>query len=596
VRELKHLNKYFSKYRYRFLGGIFFVAISNIFAVYAPVVVRHAFDLVKETYEIFLLMNGFDLRDSLVNFFAKTALFLGGLYISLAVLRGIFMFFMRQTLIVMSRHIEFDLKNEIYNQYQKLSLSFYKRNNTGDLMNRISEDVSRVRMYIGPAVMYSINLIVLFILVITAMISVNPTLTFYVLLPLPLLSLAIYFVSTLINRKSEAVQRQLSKLSTIAQEAFSGIRVLKAYNREFSSGQLFDRESEYYKSRTMELVKTNALFFPIMMLLIGLSTLITVYVGGRQAIAGNITIGNIAEFIIYINMLTWPVASVGWVTSIIQRAAASQERINEFLKTEPEIKNLENENQKIQGEIEFKNVSFEYPGSGIWVLKDLSFKINPGETLAIIGRTGAGKSTVAALLNRLYDVSKGEVIIDGKDIKNLNLNALRSSIGYVPQEVFLFSDSIANNISFGEKVNDADLSAIKEAAEDAAIFDNIMEFPDQFNTILGERGITLSGGQKQRVSIARAIIKNPSILILDDCLSAVDTETEEKILNRLKPHMAKRTSIIISHRVSSVKHANKILVLEDGSIIEEGTHQMLMLKKGSYFELYQKQLLEELKE
>jgi ATP-binding cassette, subfamily B, multidrug efflux pump len=596
VKALKHLNKYFFKYRFRFLSGVFFVVVSNIFAVYAPQVVRYAFDLVRETYAIFLLFEGFALQDFLIGFLGRTALLLGGLYILLAILKGIFMFFMRQTLIVMSRHIEYDLKNEVFKHYQELSLSFYKINNTGDLMNRISEDVSRVRMYIGPAIMYTINLMALFVLVISAMLSVNTKLTFYVLLPLPLLSLAIYLVSSIINKKSEAVQRQLSRLSTLAQEAFSGIRVIKAYNREAYSAGEFKNESLHYKDRSMELVKTNALFFPIMMLLIGLSTLLTVYIGGREAIAGNISIGNIAEFIIYVNMLTWPVASVGWVTSIIQRAAASQQRINEFLHQEPEIQNEAQSPEMVKGKIEFKSVGFTYPGSGIQALKDISFLVEPGQTLAIVGKTGAGKSTIANLITRLYDATDGEILIDGKNIKEVNLNSLRSCIGYVPQEVFLFSDTIANNIAFGEKVDNDDRAAIENAARDAAIYSNIEEFPKKFETVLGERGITLSGGQKQRVSIARAIIKDPSILILDDCLSAVDTETEEEILSNLIPHMESRSSIIISHRVSSVKHADKIIVLEDGKIIEEGNHQSLMKLGKAYFELYQKQLLEELKQ
>ncbi len=541
------------------------------------------------------MFEGFALQSSLIDFFAKTAFFLGMLYISLAIFRGVFLFLMRQTLIVMSRHIEYDLKNEIFNHYQNLSLSFYKKNNTGDLMNRISEDVSRVRMYFGPAIMYSINLITLFVLVITAMLTVNPKLTFYVLLPLPFLSFAIYFVSSVINKKSEAVQRQLSRLSTFTQEAFSGIRVLKAYNREAFSANEFDRESEIYKEKSMGLVKTNALFFPFMMLLIGLSTLLTVFIGGMEAIAGNISIGNIAEFIVYVNLLTWPVAAVGWVTSIIQRAAASQQRINEFLHTSSDISAPDVPPISIKGKIEFNNVSFRFSQSTPFVLKNISLSILPGQTIAIVGKTGSGKSTMANLITRLYDVTEGELLIDEKPIKKINLNSLRSSIGYVPQDVFLFSDTIANNIAFGERVDDSDMELIENAAKSAVIYDNIMAFPKGFNTLLGERGITLSGGQKQRVSIARAIIKKPSILIFDDCFSAVDTETEEKILNNLKDIIREKSCIIVSHRVSTVKHADKIIVLEDGRIIEEGNHQALIQEKGTYFELYQKQLLEELK-
>jgi ATP-binding cassette, subfamily B, multidrug efflux pump len=594
VKALGRLNKYFFKYRYRFILGIFFVVLSNLFAVYAPQVVRYAFDLIKEVYSLYQLFNGFDAQASLKDFFALIAFYIGGFYIVLALLKGIFMFFMRQALIIMSRYIEYDMKNEIYNHYQSLSLSFFKKNNTGDLMNRISEDVSRVRMYLGPAVMYSINLIALFILVISTMLSVNAKLTFYVLLPLPLLSLAIYYVSAIINKKSEAVQRQLSNLSTIAQENFSGIRVVKAYNREAYSVNEFDKQSEIYKEKSMGLVKTNALFFPSMMLLIGLSTLLTVYVGGKEAIAGNISLGNIAEFIIYVNMLTWPVASVGWVTSIIQRAAASQERINEFLDEKPEINNPKEIEDKIQGKIEFKDVSFAYKDSGIIALQNVSFVVEPGKTLAIVGRTGAGKTTIAQLIARLYDTTEGDIFIDDINIKDLNLNSLRTSVGYAPQDVFLFSDSIANNIAFGEKVDESDITLIHDAAKDAAIYSNIDSFNEKFATTLGERGITLSGGQKQRISIARAIIKKPSILILDDSFSAVDTETEEEILNNLKKIIENRTCIIISHRISSVKHADKIIVLDEGRIIEEGSHQKLLNSKGIYFELYQKQQLEEI--
>jgi ATP-binding cassette, subfamily B, multidrug efflux pump len=593
VKALGRLNKYFFKYRYRFILGIFFVLLSNLFAVYAPQVVRYAFDLIKEVYAIHQLFEGFEAQQSLKAFFALIALYIGAFYIVLALLKGTFMFFMRQALIIMSRYIEYDMKNEIYNHYQQLSLSFYKKNNTGDLMNRISEDVSRVRMYLGPAVMYSINLITLFILVIGSMLSVNVKLTFYVLLPLPLLSLAIYYVSAIINKKSEAVQRQLSSLSTLAQENFSGIRVVKAYNREDFAVHNFDQQSEVYKEKSMELVKTNALFFPAMMVLIGLSTLLTVYVGGREAIAGNISLGNIAEFIIYVNMLTWPVASVGWVTSIIQRAAASQQRINEFLEEQPEISNLNHQEEKINGRIEFTKVSFTYPDSEITALKNISFVVEPGETLAIVGRTGAGKSTIAHLIARLYETSEGSIFIDEKNIQQVNLNALRSAIGYAPQDVFLFSDSIANNIAFGEKIDEKDMQLINDAAKNAAIFSNIETFQQKFETMLGERGITLSGGQKQRISIARAIIKKPSILILDDSFSAVDTETEEEILNNLNKIIENRTCLIISHRISSVKHADKIIVIDEGEIIEHGNHQSLLKKQGIYFELYQKQQLEE---
>lgn len=590
------LNKYLWKYRKLFLLGILFVVISNIFHVYAPRLIRYAFDLVKEVLDIYQVTEGFETRNDISRIFGTAVMGLGILYIILALLRGLFMFFMRQTIIVMSRHIEYDLKNEIYWQYQKLSLSFYKRNSTGDLMNRISEDVSRVRMYLGPAIMYTINLVVLFVLVITSMISVNPVLTVYVLLPLPVLAFAIYKVSSIMNRKSDRVQAQLSTLSTMAQEAYSGIRVIKAYLQNKTFGDRFQAEAENYKEKSMSLVKTNALFFPIMMLLIGLSTLFTIYVGGRQAIAGEITMGNIAEFVIYVNMLTWPVASVGWVTSLVQRAAASQHRINEFLREKPEIVDPETKQDDLEGSIEFRNVSFVYPDSGIKAIDDVSFHVKPGEVIAILGRTGSGKSTIAQLITRLFDVTKGEILIDGRNIKESNLSLIRSRTGYVPQEVFLFSDSIANNIAFGEKVDNEDRTAIEQAARDAAIYANIKEFPKGFDTLVGERGITLSGGQKQRVSIARAIIKKPAILIFDDCLSAVDTETENEILGNLRKIMKGRTTLIISHRVSSVVNADKIIVLDNGRIIEKGNHQELLRKNGVYAELYQKQLLEGVKE
>jgi ATP-binding cassette, subfamily B, multidrug efflux pump len=596
LKALKHLNKYLLKYKYHLILGFLFVAISNVFGVYAPKLVRNAFDLVSETYNSYMQLKGSEQESEILKTFGKSTLYLGLMYLGLAVLKGVFMFFMRQTLIVMSRHIEYDLKNEIFDHYQKLDLAFYKRNNTGDLMNRISEDVSRVRMYIGPAIMYTINLVALFVLVIGTMISVNATLTFYVLLPLPILSIAIYYVSSVMNKKSDLVQEQLSKLSSFAQENFSGIRVIKAYNKEDSSLKSFETASAEYNNRCMDLVKVNALFYPTMLLLIGLSTLLTIFIGGMEAIKGNITVGNIAEFVIYVNMLTWPVTSVGWVTSLMQRAAASQQRINEFLNQQPAINNGQNNFTHIKGFVEFKNVSFTYPGSGIQALKNISFKVEPGKTLAIIGRTGSGKSTISQLISRLYDASEGEILIDGKNIKSYNLKNLRSAISAVPQEVFLFSDSIYNNIDFGETQGNISREAIEQAAKDAAVYSNIIEFANGFNTVVGERGITLSGGQKQRITLARALIKNAPVLILDDCLSAVDTETEENILQNLKKYSSTRSIIIISHRVSSVKNAENIIVLDDGKIIESGTHEELLNAQKSYSELYQKQLLEEEKQ
>lgn len=592
MRSLAQLNKYFWKYRVRFFLGVLFVAASNFYAILPPKIVRLTFDLLREISFIAPHFQDTPFEDKAMETFLGIWVFFGGLIVLAALSKGVFMFFMRQTIVVMSRFIEYDLKNDIYNHYQNLSLAFFKRNNTGDLMARITEDVSKVRMYLGPAVMYAINLTVLFSLVIYNMIQVSPTLTAYVLMPLPILSFTIYHVSRMINIRSEKVQRQLSVLSTFVQESFSGIRILKAYAKEDVWDEWFNRETEKYKETSLELVKINALFFPTMLILIGLSTILTVYIGGKQAMAGTITTGNIAEFIIYINMLTWPVAAIGWITSIIQRAAASQTRINEFLSTQPEVVNTSTVPTKIEGAITFKNVDFVYPDSGIKALKDVSFEVQKGESLAILGRTGSGKSTIASLLTRTYDTTSGEVRIDGNEIHKMNLNSVRSNIGYVPQDVFLFSETIANNIAFGVKEETSN-DAVYTAAKQADIYDNIIDFPLGFDTHIGERGITLSGGQKQRISIARAIIRDPQILIFDDCLSAVDTETEEKILSHLKDLMKGKTTVIISHRVSSVKHADQIIVLDKGQIIERGNHDELLKEGGAYYSLYQKQLLEE---
>lgn len=583
MKSLKHINKYFLKYKWRLILGVVFVAISNFFAVYSVTFVRDAIDYLKDVEK--LKAAGDHPYNQLLIY--------TGIIIGWAIVSGFFLFLMRQTIIVMSRLIEKDLKNEIFNHYQQLDIGFYKRNNTGDLMNRISEDVSRVRMYIGPAIMYIVNTVITFTLTIGVMIKVDFKLTMFVLLPLPFLAISIYYVSNIINKKSTKVQEQLSDLTTHAQEAFSGIRVLKAYGREKYSADVFEKQSIEYRKRTMGLVKVEALFQPFMILLIGLSTIFTVYIGGMEAISGKITYGNIAEFIVYVNRLTWPIASLGWVTSLIQRAAASQTRINEFLHTQTEITNETADDTKLQGDIEFKNVSFTYPDSGIKALKNVSFSIKQNSSLAIIGRTASGKSTIANLLCRLYDVDSGEIKIDGINIKKHNLYSLRNQIGYAPQEVFLFSDTIANNISFSVDLKNKNNDAIHQAAKRAAIYANIIEFPEKFETMVGERGITLSGGQKQRISIARAIIKQPQLLIFDDCLSAVDTETEEEILKNLKEIMKNKTSIIISHRVSSVKNADSILVLDQGEIVEQGHHDDLMEKQGVYFELYKMQLLEE---
>ena len=591
MKELAYLNKFFYKYRWRFLPGVLFVIISNLFAVLPAQVIRIAFDLVNENIAIYRLFNGFEKQKLIATIFGQSLLFFGLIVLALALLRGIFLFFMRQTIILMSRHIEYDLKNEIYQHYQKLSMAFYRRNNTGDLMNRVTEDVSRVRMYLGPAIMYTINTSVLFILIIVAMFNVNARLAVFALLPLPLLAVTIYYVHTIINQRSEKIQEQLSSMSSFVQETFSGIRVIKAYVREDDIRKKFNQESEDYKTHSMSLVKIQALFYPMMLLLVGISTIITVYIGGVEVIKGTITSGNIAEFIVYVNQLTFPVTSLGWVTSLIQRASASQKRINEFLQTQPEIVSLSSDKIKLKGGIEFKDVSFTYPDTGIQAIKNISFKVEPGQFIAIIGRTGCGKSTIANLLLRMYDADQGDVLIDNKRIEKLDLNTYRDQVGCVPQEVFLFSDTIFNNIAFGLSV--AEPNQVEQAAKDAALYDNIIGFEKSFETMIGERGITLSGGQKQRLSIARALIKEPQILIFDDCLSAIDTRTEEEILNNLGRLMNNKTSILIAHRVSTIKNADKILVMDGGEIIEQGTHQELMALKSTYFELFEKQLLEE---
>lgn len=587
MKPLWRLNKYLLKYKGLLLLGIVFTVISNIFVIIPAQLVRLAIDYVVESLTIYRPLQLGGLGDQAKEIFLKSVFVFGILILVMALLRGFFLFLIRQTIIIMSRKIEFDMKNEIYRHYQNLPLSFYRKNSTGDLMARITEDVSRVRMYLGPAIMYGLNLLILFPLVITYMIMINPVLTLYSLLPLPILSLSIYFVNNMINERSEKIQRSLSGLSTFVQEAFSGIRVLKAFVRESDSANDFAMASEDYKLKSIRLTKVNALFFPLIMALVGISTIITVYVGGLQVINGEIGYGVIAEFILYVNMLTWPVTSLGWITSIVQRAAASQTRINEFLDEKNEIVSSENLKTEIQGEIEVSNLTFVYPDSGTKALDQVSFKIQGGQTLGIIGTTGSGKSTVANLLMRLYDPTSGEIFIDGKPISSYDTSELRRQIGYVPQDVFLFSDTIGNNIAFG--IDTADESIIHQAAKDADVYQNIMDFPKGFETMLGERGITLSGGQKQRVSIARAIAKSPKILILDDCLSAVDTKTENVILSAMKKIMKDRTSIIISHRVSSAKLADQIIVLDDGKIIESGNHDSLMELKGVYAELFEKQ-------
>ncbi|MGY8981485.1 MAG: ABC transporter ATP-binding protein [Cytophagales bacterium] len=591
MNDLAYLNKYLFKYKYHLILGTLFIIIANYFSIMPAVLVRYSFDLLKGNYELFKLFDGFDLQTDAYALFAKSIWILGILILISALLRGIFMFFMRQTIIVMSRIIEYDLKNEIFEHYQSLPLSFYRKNNTGDLMNRISEDVSKVRMYFGPAIMYGITLLTLFLMVIPFMFSINFKLTIYSLIPLPILSLSIYLVNNIIHKRSEKIQESLSNLSTFVQEAFSGIRVIKAFDREEDINLQFEKESTDYKNKSLKLAFVQAVFFPLIMSLIGLSVILTIYIGGVEVFNGSISTGVIAEFIIYVNLLTWPVAALGWITSIIQQAAASQKRINEFLEKKTDIISTENLEKNLAGTIEFENVDFIYPDSGIHALKNISFKVNQGESVAIIGNTGAGKSTLANLICRMYDISSGSLKIDGKSIQKYNLSCLRSQIGFVPQDVFLFSDSIRNNIAFGNPGMNEE--KIIQAAKDADLLNNIADLPNGFDTRVGERGITLSGGQKQRVSIARAVAREPKILILDDALSAVDTKTENTILEAMAKIMKGRTSLIISHRVSSAKLASKIIVLLDGSIIEQGSHEDLLEKNGAYKGIYDQQLAQD---
>ena len=583
MKDLSYLNKYLLKYKYYYTIGGIFILISTAFAIVPATIIRETFNLIENGYKEYSLGNTLAKKEIL-----KDVLFYSSAIIVAAIIRGFFMYMMRQTIIVASRKIEYDLKNEIFYHYQTLPLKFYKKNNTGDLMNRISEDVSKVRMYLGPALMYGMNVTILMLMVIPFMFYINFNLAFYSLMPLPLLVVSIYLVQNIINKRSEQIQESLSNLSTYVQETFSGIRLIQSFVREINFEKVFAQKSKEYKNKSIGLQFVLALFFPVIMTLIGLSIIITVYVGALEVFDGNLSIGNIAEFLIYVYLLTWPVTALGWITSIIQRASASQKRINEFLRESSDITSSENKRIILQGKIEFKNVFFKYSDTKIQGMENISFTINPGDSLGIIGSTGSGKSTIANSILRLFDIDKGQILIDDTDIKQLNISHFRKQIGYVPQDVFLFSDTIKNNILFGTENKSFDL--VKEAAENADLLRNINSFPEKFETKIGERGITLSGGQKQRVSIARAIIKEPKILILDDCLSAVDTKTENVILENMKKIMMNKTSIIISHRISSVKLAKKIIVIDSGKIIEEGNHKTLLERKGVYFDLYEQQL------
>lgn len=581
MKELRYLNKYFYKYKFYFISGILIAIIARIFALYTPRLVGDSMSVVEE------FLKGSIERDAANSVFLKNFL----LIVGATLVAGFFLFLTRQTLIVVSRHIEFDLKNEIFTHYESLSQSFFKKNRTGDLMSRISSDVDKVRQYIGPSIMYGISTGITFIVVITQMYIVSPTLTLYTLIPLPLLSYSIFRLSNEINKKSTAYQQNLSSLATFTQEMFSGIRVIKANNLEKSIQVDFQELSKESKVKNMRLAKLNAMFGPLMIFLIGLSSLIVILVGGMMYIEGKIThIGVIAEFILYVNMLVWPVASLGWISSMVQEAEASQKRINEFLKTIPDIQNKSDKPVEIEGDIEFKNVSFIYDDTNIQALKNVSFSVKKGETIAIFGKTGSGKSTILSLISRLYDVKEGQILIDGIPIDQIHLGSLRKSMAVVPQDAFLFSDTIKNNIRFGKQ--DASDEEIIEVSKLAAVHQNIAGFSKGYETILGERGISLSGGQKQRVSIARALIKDAKILLLDDCLSAVDTETEEMILNNLTKVMENKTTIIVSHRVSVARNADKIIVLDEGKIIEQGSHNELLSQGGYYKELYEMQLSE----
>jgi len=581
MKELKYINIFLYKYRFRLLLGVLIAIVSRYMAVKVPEIVKNSVNIASD------YQNG-NITD--IKIVEKELLYNILLIIGLAILSGFFTFLMRQTIIVTSRLIEFDLKNKIYKQYQRLSLNFYKKNRTGDLMNRISEDVGKVRMYVGPAIMYTINMLVMFSVAIYKMIQIDVKLTLYTLMPFPVLSFSIYILSKRINIKSTIVQEQLSKLTTYTQEVFSGMNVIKSYAIENRTKKVFLKITEDNKNKNVDLFKVQALFFPLMILLIGTSNIIVLYVGGMQYIKGLISIGVIVEFFMYTNMLTWPVAIVGWVSSTVQQAEASQKRINEFLEQKPEIVNNTKDTTPIKGNITFKDVSITYDDTNITALKNISFEVKQGETLAILGKTGSGKSSILNLISRLYDTTSGYIEIDSKPIKQHNLYNLRNHIGFVPQDPFLFSDTIANNLKFGKE--DATIQEMITATKNAVVHDNIIAFTQQYNTKLGERGVTLSGGQKQRVSIARAIIKKPQIYIFDDCLSAVDTETENQILSNLKTISATNTTIIVSHRISTAQHADKILVLDHGKISQQGTHQDLIKQKGIYQKIYKQQLQE----
>jgi ATP-binding cassette subfamily B protein len=591
VKYLSYLNKYFYHYKRLLLLGLLFVSASNYFRVLQPRWIRDAMDLVVVNLETYQLLKGFDAQSKLYDALAIQVIFFGLAVMVAAFLMGLFMYFMRQTIIVMSRLIEYDLRKEIFQHYEDLDQGFYRKNSTGDMMSRITEDVSKVRMYLGPGVLYAINLVFLFVFVIGSMISVNPTLTFYSLLPLPFLSLAIYYVSMIINKRSEKIQEQLSFLNSIAQEVYSGIRVVKSYGQEDNMKEWFSKESDNFLNKSMGLIKVESLFYPVMLLIIGASTVITIYVGGLQVDRGLITAGNIAEFVIYVSMLTWPVTSIGWVASLVQRAAASMKRIMEFLKEEPKLRAQGNYQPTSMGDIELNNVSFVYPDTGIRALDNIQLTIKKGEKIMIMGRTGSGKTTIVDLMTRLFDPTEGEIRIGNVPLKEYDLSYLRDKIGYVPQDVFLFSDSISNNVAFGK--DGLSQKDIEEQSKNASVYEDIIKFPLGFDTIVGERGVSLSGGQKQRISIARAFAKSPEILFLDDSLSAVDPNTEQSILEYFERSFADKTVIVVTHRIYNLLEFDKIVVLDGGRIAETGNHKELMKLDGYYAKIYQQQKFED---
>lgn len=589
MKSLQYLYKYFIKYKWLLLLGTFFVFASNYFYIKMPLFLKDVIDSIING-ENFIHVLGFNIPID-TSKASKVALYIGLVYMILVLLKSIFLFFMRQTIIKVSRYIEFDLKNEIYAHYQELGYNFYKENSTGDLMNRVSEDVSYVRTFLGPGIMYNINLVAIFTMIVYQMLNINVWLTFIVLIPLPIMSFLIYKVSEKMNQLSLVVQKEQSGLSTIVQETFTGIGVIKAYERENEVNDRFVDASKTYKKKQMNLVLINALFQPTILLLIGISTILSIYVGGLFSFTGDISYGGITAFVFFVGSLTWPFASLGWLTSVIQRAAASQERINEFLKTKPEITNPTNQPFLYNGKIEFRNVTFTYKGMAEPAIKNLSFTIHPHETVAFVGRTASGKSTILKLLLRQIEPQSGEILIDNQPLNSINLEQFREQVGIVPQEVFLFSDTIANNIRFGANHEVSNEEIIK-ATELAHIRHNIEAFENGYETLLGERGMNLSGGQKQRISIARAFIRHPKLLVLDDCLSAVDTETEEIILRHLANDTHTLNTIIVSHRISSLRNAQKIIVLKNGEKEEEGSHEELMKIDGIYCDMYNKQLVE----